>query len=375
MLKDIEKYLLKVIKGEKKGILANLLKVFLFLLEIVFFVLIKIRMFLYKIKIFKIKEVNTRVISIGNITVGGTGKTPALELLARLYANSGKKVAIVSRGYGSETKESLIVANNKEILLDVKKAGDEVYLLANLLANIPIVKGQNRWQAAKLAEEKFQPDLILLDDGFQHLALKRDLDIIIIDALNPFGYNHLLPRGFLREPLKALKRAHLFIISRVNQVSSSQVKQIKDRLKAYNKKAKILTSEHKSAYLRLLKASKQEKDYNLEKIRDKKALAVSGIGNPKSFVYSLNDLGVNVVDTVNYPDHYQYKVEDFTELAIKAQKQGVNFLITTEKDMVKISDEMINHLNKCNLDIYVLGIELNILEDIDLVKILSQHRY
>ena len=211
MKKELQDYLLKIIKGKKNSFSAKVVKFLLTILEYLYLIIIKIREIFYKIGIFKKNELDVKIISVGNITTGGTGKTPVVKKLALGLKNKGKKVAILSRGYNSKGKKKQIISDGDKILIEVEEAGDELYMLASHLSDIPIIKAKDRFEGGKLALENFDLDIIILDDSFQHWQLKRDLDIVVIDALNPFGYDHLLPRGILREPLSSLNLSLIHI--------------------------------------------------------------------------------------------------------------------------------------------------------------------
>ncbi|MBU4464115.1 MAG: tetraacyldisaccharide 4'-kinase, partial [Proteobacteria bacterium] len=193
---------------------------FLFIISLAYGYAVKLREFCYKIGIVKSKRLLCAVISIGNITVGGTGKTPMTIKVAQIIRRLGYKVAIISRGYkGGAEKTGGIVSNGHTILMESDKAGDEPFMMASKLKDIPVVVGQNRYKAGWLAIKEFDPDVIVLDDAFQHLNLKRDIDIVLLDCEHPFGNAHLLPRGILREPISALKRSDAFVLTRFDSVS------------------------------------------------------------------------------------------------------------------------------------------------------------
>ncbi len=359
MKKELQDYLLKIIKGKKNSFSAKVVKFLLTILEYLYLIIIKIREIFYKIGIFKKNELDVKIISVGNITTGGTGKTPVVKKLALGLKNKGKKVAILSRGYNSKGKKKQIISDGDKILIEVEEAGDELYMLASHLSDIPIIKAKDRFEGGKLALENFDLDIIILDDSFQHWQLKRDLDIVVIDALNPFGYDHLLPRGILREPLSSLNRADMVIISRAEQVSDERLLEIQKRIRNYNFKVDIFNSKHNPINIAEI-ASNSEMSYDeLSDLHDKKALALSGIGNPESFKKSLEELGVDVVVAANYPDHYKYKSEDVMDIAMQAQLNEANLVITTEKDAVKFDIDIIDNFNKMEVDIYSLEIDLN----------------
>ena len=365
MRKQLENYLLKVIKGEKNRFLDKIVKLILRVLELVYHVIIKIRGIFYKLGIFKSEKLDVKTISVGNITTGGTGKTPVVEKLASELAARDKKIGILSRGYYSKGDSPLIISDGKEILTEMHKAGDELYMMASHLSGIPIVKGKDRHKAGELAISEFDLDMLIIDDSFQHLQLERDLDIVVVDALNPFGYDHLLPRGVLREPLSSLKRSDIIVISRADQVAERKLDMIKYTIYNHNNEVDIFTSNHCPVNLKNLATNNKKNIENLKDLKGKKALALSGIGNPESFVKSLEELNIQVVETAIYPDHYDYKQDDVMDIVMKAQLNDVDFIITTEKDAVKFDEKILENFKKMDADLYSLGIELMFNKEID----------
>jgi len=286
-----------------------------------------------------------------------------------MLQKKGKGVVIVSRGYGGKNVKPLVISNGKKILTGVKEAGDEVYMMARHLENVPIVICKNRFLAGKLAIEEFNPDIIILDDAFQHRQLKRDINVVTVSAINPFGYMHLIPRGLLREPLSSLKRADYFIISRADQVSKEKIREIKERLKKYNKQANILTSHYQPLYIKSL-TSETRDSYKVNELKGKKVLALSGIGTPDSFVKSLKELEAEVIDSIVYPDHYEYREKDLMDIAVKAQLKEVDWVVTTEKDAVKFTEEMVVQFRKLKVGIFTLGVKLEVYENENIASVI-----
>lgn len=368
MRKQLEEYLLSVVRGKKDNLCAKIIRIVLSIIEILYLVVVKLRGLFYKVGIFSSVELHSTVISVGNITTGGTGKTPFVEKLASSLAAEGKKVAVLSRGYRSSGKGPLIVSDGEEILTDVKKAGDEVYMMASHLSGIPVIRGKDRYLAGKMAVENFSPEIIIVDDSFQHWRLDRDLDIVVIDALNPFGYDHLIPRGLLREPLSALKRAGMVIITRSGHISENRLAEIKDIISSYNKDVDIYISDHSPVRIETLACTAEKELKRTEQLNKKKALALSGIGNPASFVKGLEEIGVEVVESADYPDHYSYNEEDVMDIAMQAQLSDAELVVTTDKDAVKFDQSIINNFKKMEIDLYSLGINLVFNEEVDISK-------
>lgn len=306
----------------------------------------------------KRQKLKAKVISLGNITVGGTGKTPTACLLAAWLQAKGKKVALLNRGYRAEKeKTGAIVSNGQKLLLTPETGGDEACLMARSLPGIPVLIGQNRAASGRVAEETFGAEILLLDDGFQHWQLVRDLDIVLIDATNPFGNGHVLPRGILREPLAHLDRAGFFLLTKTDQVSRDKIRAICQTLQRYNLQAPVAESIHQpTACLPFslwneVQAEPEKKDY-LPK--GQAVLAVSALGNPASFEQTLADYGLETVQKIRYEDHHHYTEEDFQALAAAAKESGLP-LVTTEKDAVKMPAAWVLQYH---LPLYVLKITI-----------------
>lgn len=339
----IERYYLKVLLGKKTGFWVQLFKALLTFISLIYLVAIQLRFFLYRIRVFRSRSVTAWVISVGNITLGGTGKTPVVEHLARLLHSRGRKVAVISRGYRRKTgprwrriKEKIlgapttrIVSDGNNILLNSQVAGDEPYLLAANLDGIPVLINRNRAKAALYAVRRLKADTIILDDGFQHLGLKRDLDIVLIDSNHPFGNNHIFPRGILREPPRNLSRADMILVTKARE---GQQEELKSQLRKYNQKAEILECRHNPVYLRDVRTSIKT---SLEFIKGTKAATLAGIANPYEFEQSLRELGVEVIYSRRFADHHSYTQQELIDTLNRAYKRGAEILLTTEKDAVR----------------------------------------
>ena len=275
---------------------------------------------MYDAKILTPKKVNAFVISVGNLTTGGVGKTPYVAELVKKYSKKGNNVAIVSRGYGGRLKGVNVISDGEEIFFDAKDAGDEPYWLANN-TNAVVITSPVRYDGAKLAIEKYNVDTIILDDGFQHRKLHRDLDIVLTDSEKKLGNENLLPAGPLRESKNGLKRADKIVIVSKN-ISHIAAENYAERLKEiYKKPIEICKTEPDFAYNIFNKFERLE---NFEKI-----IAFSGIGQPEQFYKFLKDF--DVIKTFDFDDHHSYTQKDIDEL----QKYNLP-LITTEKDAVKL---------------------------------------
>ncbi|AGB42294.1 tetraacyldisaccharide 4''-kinase [Halobacteroides halobius DSM 5150] len=355
----LEKYLLEVITGQKRSIKDKVVLVLLTGLAWVYQGIVWTRKKAYDWGIKKSTKLSVPVISVGNITVGGTGKTPVVKMLARRLEKNNYQSVIINRGYkGQLEKELGIVTDGEEILLSAQKAGDEAYMLASSLFSTPVLIGKERSKAGKLALEEFSPDFIILDDAFQHWQVKRDYDLVVVDATNPFANGYLLPRGRLREPVTSLQRANCLLLTKADQITPEKLKKIKKCLRRFNPQALIITTRHKPTYLRNI--GKQE--YKQLDLEGEKVLAVSGIGNPQAFEETLRNLGAQVVDKFRFIDHHTYTKDQIMEIFTIASKQNVDRIITTEKDVVSINQELVAEINRQQINLEVLGIEIEILD-------------
>jgi tetraacyldisaccharide 4'-kinase len=280
----------------------------------------KARRTLYAKGVLKSNKLDTKVISVGNSTVGGTGKTPLVAYIAKVLAEKGEKVCILTRGYGRENaNERLLVSDGEKILANVKKSGDEPFELAEKLLGVSaVLADKNRFSAGNWAIKSLGITVFILDDGFQHVQLKRDLDIVCIDATNPFGNGKLLPAGTLREPLENLKRADAIVITRANLIPNPKF-QIEDYTDA-----PIFISRNKTN--------------RKSQIENRKCLAFCGLGNPENFFSQLRQDKFNLVATKTFRDHHVYSQQDVFEIERIARQNKVEILLTTAKDAVKLRD-------------------------------------
>jgi tetraacyldisaccharide 4'-kinase len=285
------------------------------------------------------------VISIGNISLGGTGKTPAVILVAKHLAARGEGVVILTRGYGRTTSQRRILVGGK---CHWKEVGDEALMLSRFLPTIPIVVGKDRVSGGKLAVERFQPRFVILDDGLQYLRLARDVEMVIIDATCPFGNGRLFPGGILRENISALRRAHLFFVTKVNQAAN--VGDLVAFLQRTYPHASVVQGTYQPSSLRDVRSHDQ---LSLKFLRGKSVVAMSGIGNHISFERSLEQIGAHLAERVRLPDHHPYRREEVYEAAHLARRAGAQYLVTTEKDEVRMPD-----LEKVAVPLLSLGIQL-----------------
>ena len=273
------------------------------------------------------------VVSIGNLTVGGTGKTPLTEWTAQWLQCRGLRVAVLSRGYGAPAGEGpLVVSTGKGPITGWRTVGDEAYLLATRLPGVPVLVGRNRFASGAYACEKFGAQVLVLDDGFQHHALHRDCDIVLIDATSPFGRGALLPRGTLREPLGALSRAHVVVLSRV-ETAGEAVPELSQRIRRYAQRQPI---HHMAVNPDSLYRHDTGRSVDLCWLKQRRVVAFAGLGNPQAFAASLTRCGARVAAFLAFPDHYPYTSADWQAIKDAARREGAEALITTEKDAVRL---------------------------------------
>ncbi len=274
-----------------------------------------------------------KVISIGNITLGGTGKTPAVIRLAEEAAKKGFKPCILTRGYKGKVKETCFVSKGEGPVLGVKEAGDEAYLIAEKLKGVSVVKGSKRYEAGLFALKNLdtKPSLMILDDGFQHIALERDIDVVLIDGTNPFGNEKLFPEGTMREPLTAVKRADYAIITKSDQTADDMLTYIRDRIKTIHPDMPVYLSSHIPSGL--IHVSGESRDVNY--LDKKNIYAFAGIANTEYFTSTLKRCGADIAGFKKYRDHHIYSVKDMEQL--KQDAAGLD-IVTTEKDLVKLKE-------------------------------------
>ncbi len=290
------------------------------------------------------KRLPRRVISVGNLTLGGTGKTPAVIAIAEEAGKRGYLPCILTRGYKGRAKAPCFVSKGEGPLLSGDESGDEAFLMARRLKGVPIVKGDDRYEAGMFALQHLGPSfpveslhrlLFILDDGFQHRRLHRDMDILLIDSSNPFGNGRLFPLGTLREPLKEMKRADVIVITRVEVNAEDVVARtgvLKDMVRRYNRDAPIFLGEHRPASLRTASG----RVLTPGTLADKKVFGFCGIGNPESFRHTLLGTGAKMAGLMVFRDHHRYRLQDVRRILDAARGFSADWIVTTEKDIIKI---------------------------------------
>jgi tetraacyldisaccharide 4'-kinase len=362
-----EAFILGVIEDRRRGFGADALRAVLYVLSLIFYVLVQARLWLYRKGIFRPHALGCQVISIGNLTVGGTGKTPIVEVFARTLQQSGRKVAILSRGYRKEEDPILkriwrkltldmyetpprVVSDGERLLLDSAMSGDEPFMLAQNLPDVAVIVDANRVKAGTYALKKLGCDTLILDDGFQYLDLKHRLDIVLVDRTNPFGNRRLLPRGILREPIRNINRAGFIFITKSNGDGAPELKQL---LRRYNPHAEISECRHSAKYLQDIYTKER---VPLERLKGLPVAAVSGIASPKGFEDELVRLGARVLYHKRYADHHRYSQQEIIDVINKGLQRGAKLVVTTEKDAVRFP-----MLERRDLPLYFLRVEIEML--------------
>jgi len=346
-----ELYTVDVVLGRRADTGATVYGALLQVLSWLFNGVVQLRLWLYRHRILHDQPLGCLVVVVGNLTVGGTGKTPVVEKFARALRDRGRKVAILSRGYKSkappfwkkwwywlshtEEPPPRIVSDGQSVLLDSEQAGDEPYMLARNLPGVVVLVDKNRVKAGAYAIKRFGCDTLILDDGFQYLPLKGRLNLLLVDKTNPFGNGHLLPRGILREPVKHLRRANYVFLTKSNGRRDPEVEA---QIARHNPGADIIECAHRPKYLQRCGGAPNTAGERvpLEWLKGRRIVAFSGIATPESFEKFLRDLGALVMARERFLDHYRYAPEDLAALFALALREGAECLVTTEKDAVRV---------------------------------------
>jgi tetraacyldisaccharide 4'-kinase len=359
---SIKKKIERVITGDNKNGYGWFVP-FLSMVSKVYGGAVKLRRIFYKKAVLKSKRLSCPVISIGNITVGGTGKTPMSIYVAQVVKQLGYKVAIISRGYkGKAEKIGGIVSDGRVLLMTPEIAGDEPYMMANRLKDVPVIVGKNRFKAGRQAIRNFDPDVIVLDDGFQHLKLQRDLDLVLLDYRKPFGNGHLLPRGVMREPASALFCASAIILTRSDTVNDNEKLSSLKKLRFYERKKPVYRTFHHPFVYKIINGEKKVFEKNMQEalrqnpdgIKGRTVFAFSGLADNHSFRQTVKSLKCNLSGFMEFPDHHQYSERDLDEILSAAKKSMSECIITTEKDYVRIA-----HKIDWPDDLFVIGIKID----------------
>jgi len=342
----IETFVLDVITERRRGKRAAMVRFTLYILSVLFGIGVRVRRFLYNVRILRDSTLGVQVIAVGNLTVGGTGKTPVVEKFARELQDQGRRVAILSRGYRSKPRPlhkrlwnkvlfredqtpPRIVSDGKSLLLDSETAGDEPYMLASNLKDVIVLVDKDRVKSGRYAIEKYGCDTLLLDDGFQYWRLRgRRRDIVLIDCQQPFGNEYLLPRGLLREPPVHLARATTIFLTK----SNGQTARLRAQIAKLNPTAGIIECVHQPVYFEDVFTGEQ---FGLDFPKGRRVASLSGIAQPESFEQSLVALGAELVYAKRFADHHRYTQQEVLNVINRSKKRQADLILTTQKDAVR----------------------------------------
>ena len=365
----LEQFFLEVIREHRHDLAGTILKGFLFIASRIYQRAVLFRLWMYDNRVIRNRAIGCLVVSIGNVTCGGTGKTPVVEVFARSLSQKGRRVAILSRGYRSRDRSLLsklqkkfsskkmevpprVVSDGKNLLLDSVRAGDEPFMLASNLKNVAVLVDKDRVKSGLYAIEEFGTDTLILDDGFQYLNLKAHINILLVDSTAPFDNHHVLPRGLLREPIRSIRRADYIFLTKSD--GSAKLRHLKSFLRRQNHHAEIIECCHKPQYLE--DVYQKGSRLPLEYLKGKKVASISAIANPGSFNAFLSELGSNIVEEIHYADHHRYRQQEMIDFINAAKAAGADMIMTTEKDAVRMP-----RLDRRDIPILFLRVQIDIL--------------
>jgi tetraacyldisaccharide 4'-kinase len=328
----LKNFLHRLISNPRESKLQKILLAPLSILSLFYGWTVSARVFFYRKGIFHAHSLPCKVISVGNLTLGGTGKTPFVCLVAEMVHRRGHRTAVLSRGYkGSYGGPYALVSDGEKILLDSRRAGDEPCLLARKLRGIPVIVGRERRFAGRYAIERFQTEVLILDDGFQHLAVKRDIDLLLLDSSAPFGNGRLFPRGELRESWKQARRADALVLTKGG--GDDIINNLGKRFMNLSKDLPVFRVRYEPETIQVWG---EERTRSPQDLRGKKIWAFCGLAKPESFEKTLRGLGAEVLHFEPFPDHFPFQEEDLERLQRSSRQAGAEAMVTTEKDMVRL---------------------------------------
>ncbi len=366
----LERFLLRLIQheGDDQGHPRSI-RLFLGLLDQfskVFTGITRLRAWSYRTGLSRRYPLGCQVISVGNVTVGGTGKTPVVEILARTLRDEGRKVAILSRGYRKKERPFLerllgrekaepprIVSDGNRVLLDSELSGDEPYMLASNLPGVVVLVDKDRVKSGRYAISRFGCDVLILDDGFQYMRLKHTHEIVLVDSTNPFGNGHLLPRGILREDARNIRRADFIFITK----SDGNTDVLRARLRRMNERAEIAECRHRPCFY---KNAFTGEILPLDMVKGMKVTTLAGIAAPMGFEKSVSAMGAKIVSRERFPDHYRYRAQDIIDVINSADELGAQAILTTEKDAVRLP-----RLEYPKVPIFYMRMDIEIIKGFD----------
>jgi tetraacyldisaccharide 4'-kinase len=364
---ELEQFAVEVIMGQRWGFRAGIFRLFLWFLSGIYRKIVKWRLWFFETRLGSVHALGCLVVSVGNLTVGGTGKTPVVELFARELTRRGRKVAVLSRGYKSAplpVQQRLfdrfralenrhpprVVSDGRSLLLDSDMAGDEPFMLASNLKDVHVVVDKDRVKAGLHAIRKFGCDTLVLDDGLQYLRLKERIDIVLVDSESPFANRYLLPRGLLREPPEQLRRAHIIFLTKCD---GRNLGELRDELRRYNRHADIVECAHKPLHLEEVFTHEV---VPLSFLKEARVGMISGIARPESFEVGLKKLGAEVIYSRRYADHHRFSEGEIAKMFERTHARNARAVITTEKDSVRFP-----RIGKRPLPVYFLRVEIEII--------------
>lgn len=371
VLERFERYAVDVILERREGGRANALKLVLGFLSHGYAALVQTRLALYRRRIFRAQELGCRVVSIGNLTVGGTGKTPVTEMLARELCNRGRRVAILSRGYKSVPRPFVqrlrnrllknrdlfpprIVSDGTNVLLDSHRAGDEPHMLARNLPGVCVIVDKDRVKSGMHALRNFNSDILLLDDGLQYQRLRHRIDVVLVDREAPFGNEHLLPRGTLREPPSNLRRASYIIVTKSGPDPDIELMR---RIRKLNRTAAIIECTHAPRHWQDIQTGEV---FPLDHLKGRHVGAMSGIARPESFEEGVRRLGAKVDISKGFADHHRFTKKEILRFLEWCDRRSLDALVTTEKDAVRFPE-----IDSPQVPMLFLRVEIEILRGRD----------
>ncbi len=342
---DLKEFLYSVVKNERKGFGIGLLKFFLLIISFVYQFIVLSILFFYKTGFLKAVKIPKPVVSVGNLTIGGSGKTPLVEYLAVRFKTNNIKSVILARGYKSLSAEDL--------------KNDEILMLEKKLPEVSILSGADRCRNAFNYLQKNDADVFILDDGFQHWKIKRDLNIVTVDSTDPFGNGYLLPRGVLREPISSLKRAQVVVLTKTD-LGKENIPKLREQLRKINSQALIVEAVHEPRSIYDLKMGHHEQ---MSFLKNRKICVVASIAQPQSFERTLEMLGASVAVKYFFMDHHHFSMDDVKRINDRCLRENIFTVFITEKDAPKFKDLLTQFDQK--LTIYVLSIGIKIVKGED----------
>ena len=364
---DFESFVEGVLYDRDLSISARIFGLFLHPFSYLFWAIVRIRLFLYNYGWFLKKiELDGLVIVVGNLTMGGTGKTPVVERLAKELQAKGKKVAVLSRGYKSKDENAAVgrkkkefvppkvVSDGKSVLLESDEAGDEPFMLAHNLPGVVVIIDKDRVKSGRYAIEKFGSEVLILDDGFQYLPIKADMNLLLVDQMNPFGNHKLLPRGILREPVRHLSRATYVLVTK-SEIEPEL--ELLETIRKYNRNAEIIRCAHKPKVFCEVNGTKNEP---LNYLHEKYVGVFCGIASPRGFEQLIHRMSGELRYKKRYLDHHPYHKDELEKMFQRAKNSGAEVMVTTEKDAVRIPSDF-----RPIIPLFYLRMEIEIVEGFD----------